>query len=47
VNVQMILLVIALVAFLIGLLDHPTVSTTRCIALGLALVVLAQLIGGR
>ena len=46
-NIQMILLVLALVAFLVGLLDHPTVSTTRCIALGLALVVLAQLVGTR
>lgn len=42
-----ILLVAALVIFLIGLLDHPTVNATRCICLGLALVVLAQLVGTR
>ena len=44
-NSQLLLLVIAFVVFLIGLLDHPRVSATRCICLGLALVVLAQIIG--
>lgn len=44
-NVQMLLLVMAFVAFIVGLADWPPVTTTRCIALGLALVTLAQLIG--
>lgn len=39
------ILVGALIVFLIGLLDHPTVNATRCICLGLALLVLAQLVG--
>ena len=41
------LLIAALVIFLVGLLDHPTVNASRCICLGLALVVLAQLVGVR
>lgn len=43
--IGMILLWIAFVVFLIGLFDRPPVSTSRCIALGLALVTLATLIG--
>jgi hypothetical protein len=46
-NPQMLLLVMAFVAFIVGLADYPPVTTTRCIALGLALLTLAQLIGGR
>jgi hypothetical protein len=40
-----VLLVSALVCFLLALLELPQVSSNRCIALGLALVVLAQLLG--
>lgn len=40
-----LLLIIAFVMFLVGLLDHPTVSATRCICLGLALVTLATILG--
>lgn len=47
VNAHVLLLVMAFVVFIIGLLDWPPASTTRCIALGLALITLAQLIGGR
>lgn len=43
----LILYVIAFVAFLGGLIDHPRVSGVRCIALGLALIALAQVIGVR
>ena len=46
-NIQAVLLIIALVSFLLALIDVPPVSSTRCIALGLALLTLAQLIGGR
>lgn len=41
-----ILLVLALVSFLIGVLDWPPVGATRCIALGLFLLTLSTLIGG-
>lgn len=41
---QLILLVIAFVAFMGGLVDHPRFNGVRCIALGLALVTLAQII---
>lgn len=43
----LLLYIIAFVCFLGGVLDHPRVSGVRCIALGLALVALAQLIGTR
>lgn len=45
--VSTVLLVAALIAFVVGLIDHPPVTTSRMIALGLALVVLAQLLSGR
>ena len=44
VNAHSLLLVMAFVVFIIGLADYPPASTVRCIALGLALVTLAQLI---
>jgi hypothetical protein len=44
-NPSMLLLVMAFVAFIVGLADWPPVTATRCIALGLALLTLAQLIG--
>ena len=47
VNAQLILYVIAFVCFLGGVLDHPRVSGVRCIALGLALLVIAQITGTR
>lgn len=43
----LILYVIAFVAFIAGVIDHPRVSGVRCIALGLALVTLAQIVGVR
>jgi hypothetical protein len=43
-NAQLVLYVAALVVFLLGLFDFPQFGTTRCIALGLALVTLAQLV---
>ena len=43
-NAVMLLYVVAFVVFIVALLDHPVVSATRCIALGLALVTLAQII---
>lgn len=46
-NIQMILLVMAFVAFIFGLADWAPMTSTRCICLGLALVVLAQLVGVR
>ena len=42
-NAQLLLLVIAFVCFIAGVVDHPRVSGVRCIALGLALVTLAQI----
>lgn len=45
VNPHALLLIIAFVVFLVGLLDYPPVSATRCICLGLALVTLAEMIG--
>lgn len=42
-----ILLILAMVVFLVGVLDWPPASTTRCIALGLFLLTLAELIGAR
>lgn len=44
-NVHALLYLIAFVCFIVGLLDWPPVSSTRCICLGLALVTLAQIIG--
>lgn len=41
----LILIVAALIVFLVGLLEHPTVSASRCICLGLALLTLAQILG--
>jgi len=46
-NAHLLLLIMAFVVFIIGLLDYPPASTTRCISLGLALVTLAEIIGGR
>ena len=43
-NAQLLLYVMAFVSFVIGLADYPPVTTVRCIALGLALVTLAQII---
>lgn len=43
-NAQLILYVLAFVSFIAGVVDHPRVSGVRCIALGLALVILAQII---
>lgn len=43
-NAQLLLYVIAFVCFIAGVVDHPRVSANRCIALGLALVTLAQII---
>lgn len=45
VNAHALLLIIAFVVFLVGLLDWPPVSATRCICLGLALLTLAQMVG--
>lgn len=42
-----VLLVAALIMFLIGLLEHPTISATRCLCLGLALLTLAMILSGR
>jgi hypothetical protein len=44
-NIHAVLLIMAFVVFIVGLLDWPPVSTTRCIALGLALLTLAQMVG--
>ena len=44
-NVSMLLLVIAFVAFIIALADWPPLTSSRMIALGLAMLTLAQLIG--
>lgn len=46
-NPALLLYIIAFVCFLAGVIDHPRVSGVRCVALGLALVTLAQIIGGR
>lgn len=40
-----ILMVLALVAFLLGAFDYPPANSTRCIAIGLFLLTLAQIIG--
>jgi len=44
-NAHALLLVMAFVAFIVGLADWPPVSSQRCIALGLALLTLSQLVG--
>jgi len=44
---QLLLLGLAFVCFIAGVIDSPPVTSGRMIALGLALVTLAQLIGGR
>ena len=44
---QLLLLGLAFVCFIAGVVDNPPISSGRMIALGLALVTLAQLIGSR
>lgn len=44
-NAHALLLVMAFVVFIIGVIDWPPVSSNRCIALGLALLTLSQLVG--
>lgn len=46
-NIQMLLLVMAFVAFIVGLADWAPLTSTRCVCLGLALLTLAQLVGAR
>lgn len=46
-TVQMLLLGLAFVCFIVGVVDYPPVNSGRMIALGLALITLAQLIGTR
>lgn len=46
-NVRFLLLVMAFVAFIVALADWPPLTCTRMIALGLALVTLSELVGGR
>jgi hypothetical protein len=46
-NATMLLLVMAFVAFIAALADWPPLTSSRMIALGLALATLAQLIGAR
>lgn len=46
-SVPLLLLVVALVAFIFAVIDWPAGRGTQLIALGLALMVLAQLIGVR
>jgi len=41
-----VLSVAALVCFIVALIDRPPMTATRCVALGLALLTLAQLLGG-
>lgn len=45
INAQLVLYIAAAVVLLLGaVLDHPRFNTIRCIALGMALIVLAQII---
>lgn len=44
-NPHLLLLVMAFVVFIIAMIDWPPVTSSRCIALGLALLTLAQLVG--
>ena len=46
-NAHLLLLVMAFVCFIIALVDWPPVTSARMIALGLALLTLAELIGAR
>jgi hypothetical protein len=46
-TVQLLLLGLAFVCFIAGVIDNPPITSGRMIALGLALVTLAQLVGGR
>lgn len=43
-NAQLILYMLAAVAFLLGTVDIPQFGATRCIGLGLGLVTLAQVV---
>jgi len=43
-TISTVLLLLAFISFIVALVDAPRFSATRCIALGLALVVLAQLV---
>lgn len=44
-NAYLVLVVLALIAFIVGVIDYPPANATRCIALGLFLLTLALLIG--
>lgn len=44
-SAYIILIVLALIAFLLAVIDHPSAGATRCIGLGLFLLTLALLIG--
>jgi len=46
-TVQLLLLGLAFICFIAGVIDSPPVTSGRMIALGLALVTLAQLVGSR
>lgn len=46
-NAHILLLVMAFVAFIVALADWPPLTSNRMIALGLALLTLAELIGAR
>jgi len=41
-----VLSVAALICFIVALVDRPPMTATRCVALGLALLTLAQLLAG-
>lgn len=42
--IRFTLSIVAVIVFIVGLFDLPNFGTARCIALGLALLTLAQLI---
>lgn len=44
-NAALILYVLAFVAFIAALVEHPRFNGVRCIAVGLALIALAYIIG--
>lgn len=46
-NAHTLLYVIAFICFVVGVIDHPQVRGVRCIALGLAMLTLALIIGAR
>lgn len=47
-NAQLILYIAAAITLIFGaVLDHPRFSVTRCVALALGLVLLAQVISAR